>query len=41
MWFALLVPPFMMMKPTRPTAQDLLNDIALRRQVGMDDTIAN
>ena len=39
-WLVLLVPPFMMMKPKRPTEQDVLQDIALRRLVGMDDTVA-
>jgi len=40
MWVGMLVPPFMMMKPKRPTERDVLYDIALRRQVGMDDTVA-
>src|SRR4051812_42054751 len=32
----ILVPPLVMLKPERPTEQDIQNDIALRRQVGMD-----
>jgi hypothetical protein len=40
LWGGTLVPPFLVMKPKRPTEQGLLEDIAMRRQVGMDDTVA-
>ena len=39
-WLGMLVPVVMLLKPKRPTQQDVLDDIALRRQVGMDDTVA-
>lgn len=38
-WLTALVPPIMMFKPERPSEQDILDAIALRRQVGMDDTL--
>ena len=34
------IPPLLILKPERPSYKDILRDIALRRALGMDDTVA-
>lgn len=37
---ALMIPPFLMMKPRRPEPGDVKADQALRRAMGMDDSVS-